>query len=53
MVTIQVPETEGDGWVFVAPSSSTSSIGAGVFDEVYGGETFDSGLLTVGKKGGC
>jgi hypothetical protein len=55
MVTIQAPGGEnGDsGWVFVASTSSTTSIGTGVFDAVGDGESFDTGLLTVGQKHGC
>jgi hypothetical protein len=56
MVTIQVPDGESgqdSGWVFVASTSSTTSIGTGVFDAVADGESFDTGLLTVGAKHGC
>jgi hypothetical protein len=52
MVTISVPDTDAEAWVFVASTSSTSSIGTGVFDLVDG-ESYDSGLLTVGAKHGC
>ena len=40
------------GLVFVAPASA-GEIGNGVFEEVYGGEDFLSGALTLGKNGGC
>jgi hypothetical protein len=53
MVTI-APDGDGESaWVFVAPTSSTTSIGTGVFNFVFGGESEDSGLLTVGAKHGC
>jgi hypothetical protein len=55
MVTIGVPggEGESDAWVFVASTTGTSNIGTGVFSLVAGGESFTSGLLTVGAKHGC
>jgi hypothetical protein len=54
MVTIEVPGgTEPSAWVFVASTTGTSQIGTGVFNVVVGGESFDSGLLTVGAKHGC
>jgi hypothetical protein len=56
IVTIQDPgdsNGESDGWLFVAETSSTSSIGTGFFEVVAGGEDFDSGVLTVGAKHGC
>jgi len=56
MVTIQVPDSgegESDAWVFVASTTGTSNIGTGVFSLVAGGESFTSGLLTVGAKHGC
>ncbi len=40
------------GLVFVA-SASRGNIGKGVFEDVYGGEDFDSGALTFGTEGGC
>jgi hypothetical protein len=40
------------GLVFVAHAAN-GAMTNGVYDEVYGGEEFDSGVLTVGKKGGC
>jgi len=54
MVTIGVSgDTDGtSSWVFVAPTSNTSSIGTGVFNFVAG-ESYDSGLVTVGQKHGC
>jgi len=38
--------------VFVAPVVN-GNIGKGTYDQVYGGEEFDSGVLMVGVKGGC
>ena len=40
------------GLVFIG-AANRGSIGAGVFDEVYGGEAFDEGALAFGLKGGC
>ena len=40
------------GLVFAAHASH-GSIGKGFYDEVYGGEEFDSGALEFGNKGGC
>lgn len=40
------------GLVFVA-SATHGNIGKGVFEDVYGGEDFDSGALSFGMKGGC
>jgi len=40
------------GLVFIAPASD-GEIGKGVFEEVYGGEDFLSGALTLGRNGGC
>lgn len=40
------------GLVFIAPASR-GNIGMGVFEDVYGGEDFDSGALAFGMKGGC
>jgi hypothetical protein len=53
-VTFEDPGGTGQnaGLVFVAPAAK-GNIGSGVYDEVYGGEEFDSGVLTVGKKNGC
>ena len=51
-VTIAVPGTEAESWIFVAPTSSTSFIGTGLFNAVQG-ESFDTGVLTVGAKHGC
>lgn len=54
IVTIQGGGDSGQnaGLVFVAPASA-GEIGNGVFEEVYGGEDFLSGALTLGKNGGC
>lgn len=40
------------GLVFVG-SAERGKIGPGVFEDVYGGEDFDSGALSFGMKGGC
>jgi hypothetical protein len=40
------------GLVFMAPAGH-GKIGKGVFEDVYGGEDFDSGALAFGMKGGC
>ncbi|MBV9718256.1 MAG: hypothetical protein JOZ77_02990 [Candidatus Eremiobacteraeota bacterium] len=40
------------GLVFIG-SAGRGTIGAGVFDDVYGGEAFDEGALAFGMKGGC
>lgn len=34
-------------------NNNNGSIGKGVFEQVYGGEDFDSGKLVFGMKGGC
>ena len=50
-------QSEGDsgqnaGLVFAAHAAD-GTIGNGFFDEVYGGEEFESGAVTFGAKGGC
>ncbi|HEX3671302.1 MAG TPA: hypothetical protein VHT92_06305 [Candidatus Cybelea sp.] len=40
------------GLVFIG-SAERGKIGPGVFEDVYGGEDFDSGALSFGMKGGC
>ena len=40
------------GLVFIG-QASRGSIGKGTYDEVYGGEEFDSGALSFGKRNGC
>ncbi|HEX3457638.1 MAG TPA: hypothetical protein VHR97_06740 [Candidatus Baltobacteraceae bacterium] len=40
------------GLVFVA-SASHGNINKGVFEDVYGGEDFDSGALAFGMRNGC
>lgn len=54
MVTIEAPGATGQnaGLVFIGHASG-GHIGKGVYDEVYGGEEFDSGVLAFGVKGGC
>jgi hypothetical protein len=39
------------GLLFIAPA--TRQLGRGVYEEVYGGENFESGALAFGTKGGC
>jgi hypothetical protein len=41
------------GLVFIGSAETRNHIGPGVFDDVYGGEAFDEGALSFGKKGGC
>lgn len=53
VATIQQPGQYDDaGLVFIGPASR-GNIGNGVFEQVYGGENFDSGDLSFGTKGGC
>ncbi len=54
VVTIEAPGATGQnaGLVFIGHASS-GHIGKGVYDEVYGGEEFDSGVLAFGVKNGC
>ena len=53
VVTIQQQGgSQNAGLVFVAPVVN-GNIGKGTYDQVYGGEEFDSGVLMVGVKGGC
>lgn len=40
------------GLVFIG-SANRGNIGAGVYDEVYGGEAFDEGALAFGMRNGC
>jgi hypothetical protein len=53
-VTVEAQGGSGQnaGLVFVAPASA-GSIGNGIYDEVYGGEAFDSGKAAFGAKDGC
>jgi len=41
------------GLVFVGHAAKKGTLGKGIYDEVYGGEEFDSGALAFGVKGGC
>src|SRR5437016_14429711 len=52
-VTIEDPGESGQnaGLVFVAHAAN-GNIGKGIYDEVYGGEEFDSGEGAFGTKGG-
>jgi hypothetical protein len=50
-------EQQGDtgqnaGLVFVAHAHN-GALGNGVYDQIYGGEEFDSGKAAFGPKGGC
>jgi hypothetical protein len=46
--------SQNAGLVFAAPDSGHGTIGRqGVYEQVYGGGEFDSGVLIVGMKGGC
>ena len=40
------------GLVFIG-HASLGNVSDGVFEDVYGGEDFDSGALSFGMKGGC
>ena len=53
-VTIEAPGATGQnaGLVFIGHASG-GHISKGVYDQVYGGEESDSGVLTFGVKGGC
>jgi hypothetical protein len=54
VATIQSSSDTGDnaGLVFIAPVSN-GVLGAGTFDEVYGGEEMVSAVATFGAKNGC
>jgi len=54
VVTIQQPGGTGQnaGLVFTAHSSD-GHIGKGLYEQVYGGEEVDSGVVAFGVKGGC
>jgi hypothetical protein len=54
MATIEEPSDSGQnaGAVFIAHASG-GHIGKGVYDQVYGGEEFDSGVLMFGVKNRC
>ncbi len=53
VATIQVQGYgQNAGFVFIG-RADRHKIGPGVFEDVYGGEDFDSGALTFGMKGGC
>ena len=53
-VAVQFPGGSGQnaGTVISAPARN-GSFGSGVFTEIYGGESVDSGKLAFGTKGGC
>ena len=53
VATLEAPGYgQNAGLVFIG-SAGRTSIGPGVFDEVYGGEAFVEGALAFGAKGGC
>jgi hypothetical protein len=54
VVTIDQPGDSGQnaGLVFTAPARN-GNVGKGVYEQVYGGEEFDSGVLAFGIRGGC
>ena len=54
VVTIQAESDTGSnaGLVFIVPASD-GDLGKGVYENVYGGEDFISGALSLGAKGGC
>ena len=41
------------GLVFTAPAARGNIGRLGVYEQVYGGQESDSGVLKVGMKGGC
>lgn len=53
-VTAEQPGGSGQnaGLVFAARAGN-GNIGSGIYDQVYGGEEFDSGKIAFGTKGGC
>jgi hypothetical protein len=44
--------SQNAGLVFAA-TAGNGRIGTGFYEQVYGGEDFDSGTLVFGMKGGC
>jgi len=54
VATIEEPSDSGQnaGAVFIGRASG-GHIGKGVYDQVYGGEEFDSGVLSFGVKNDC
>ncbi len=53
VATIQQPGGYQDaGLLYIVPANN-GTIGNGIFEQVYGGEDFDAGVLTIGMKGGC
>jgi len=55
VVTFQQPGGLGQNaaLVFTAHATKKGTIGKGAYEQVYGGEEFDSGVLVFGPKGGC
>ena len=54
VATIEQPGDSGQnaGLVFTGHASN-GAVGKGIYDQVYGGEEFDSGKVAFGAKGGC
>lgn len=53
VATIQQPGgSQNAGLVLIGPASG-GNIGKGVYEQVYGGEAFDTGELAYGAKGAC
>jgi hypothetical protein len=53
VATIQQPgEYQNAALLFIGPVNN-GNVGDGFFEQVYGGEDFDSGKLAFGMKGGC
>lgn len=54
VVTVEQQGESGQnaGLVFVAPARH-GTLGNGIYDQVYGGEEFDSGNADFGPNGGC
>lgn len=56
LLTVTIEESgdsgQNAGLVLMAPASA-GTISKGVYDQVYGGEEFDSGVAAFGAKGGC
>lgn len=56
VVTVEQPlggSGQNGSLVFIAPARDGNIVGKGVYDNVAGGETFDSGKLVFGMNGGC
>ncbi len=54
VATVQQPGAyQNAALVFTAPAGHGTIARLGVYEQVYGGEESDSGVLTVGRKGRC